>query len=256
METDSARYLDAATLYEGLTFPPGSDVRPHLAVNMISTADGKAAIGGQAAPIGSPADRVVMRRLRAAVDCVLVGAGTIRAEAFDIRVGPAEQTAREARGQAAQPLVAILTNTGDLPIDRRALFRGREPRPLVFTCQRAVRAYPERFARLREVATVVPSGVEALDLPSLLAVLARDFGARRVLVEGGPALNQAFFAVDLVDELFLTIAPRVVGGRSKTIVEADFEPTLDLARLALVSVAAADDEVFLRYRVTRDVVQF
>jgi len=216
---------------------------------MISTVDGKAVVAGRAAALGSPADRLMMRRIRAAADCVLVGAGTVRAEVFDIRVGPEEQAARLARGQSAQPLAAVVTNTGELPLTRRAMFRGREPRPVIFASERALSAYPERFARAREVARVIPVGVEAPDRAQLLATLVRDLGVRRLVVEGGPTLNQSLFAAGLVDELFLTLSPRIVGGRSKTIVEDGFEPSLDLAHLELISAAPVGGELFLRYRV-------
>lgn len=245
----SPAWLDATSLYERLEFPPAPDGRPYVAVNMVSTVDGKATVAGRAADIGSPTDRLMMRRLRAAVDCVLVGAGTVRAEAFDVRASPEEQAARIRRGLSPQPLVGIVTNTGDLPYDRRALLRGREPRPLVIASDRALRAHPERFARAGEVATVISVGVEAPDMPRLARVLRGEYGVERLLVEGGPALNQALFAAGLVDELFLTLAPRIVGGRGKSIVEDDVAPRLDLARLALVSVAAADGELYLRYRV-------
>ena len=237
-----------ATLYEDLEFPPGRDGRPYVVVNMVSTVDGKAVVGGRAARIGSPLDRLLMQRIRAAADCVLFGAGTVRAEAFDVRMGLEQQAARRARGLPLEPLVAIVTNTGDLPLGR-SLFRPRKPQPVVFTSEEALRAYPERFARLRQVAKVLVVGGEAPDLTGLLSTLLTELNVGRLLVEGGPSLNQSLFAAGLVDELFLTLAPRVVGGRSRTIVEDDVEPRLDLARLDLVSIAEAAGELFLRYRV-------
>lgn len=245
------RWVDVESLYLDLALPEGRDGRPYVAVNMVTTADGKAVVAGKAGKIGSPLDRTMMSRIRAATDCVLVGAGTVRAELVSVRVRPEEEAARLRRGWTPQPLGAIVTNTGDLPLGR-PVFADREPRPLVFTGDDAVSRHSERFEALGRVARILTVGREAPDIRLVLSTLAQDFGVRRLLVEGGPALNQALFDLGLVDELFLTLAPRVVGGRSKTIVEdADAEPRLDLARVRLISIAEAASELFLRYRVVR-----
>ena len=255
---DSPACLDAATLYADLAFPAGDGSRPYVVVNMVSTVDGKAAVDGRSARIGGPLDRQVLRRIRAAADAVLNGAGTIRAEAFVARTAPDEAASRAARGLLPRLRHVVLTGSGDLPFDRRAMFRAEPPLPIIATSAAARRDHPERFAALAGVAEIVVAGEageagdERVDLPRLLALLRREHGVRRLAVEGGPLVNEAFFAAGLVDELFLTVASRVVGGRGRTIVESAAEPFFDLARLELVSVAPTPAELFLRYRVARD----
>src|SRR5215471_6754246 len=56
--------------------------RPYVILNMISTADGRASIGGRTRALGGPADRELFHELRAAVDAVMVGAGTLRVERY------------------------------------------------------------------------------------------------------------------------------------------------------------------------------
>ena len=89
--------------------------RPYLALNMVATVDGRAALNGSAVGIGSAADKRLMRELRAEADVVLHGAGTVRADPLSARV-PHEMVAqRLARGLSPQPLGAIVTRSGNLP---------------------------------------------------------------------------------------------------------------------------------------------
>jgi riboflavin biosynthesis pyrimidine reductase len=99
------------------------------------------------------------------------------------------------------------------------------------------------------VSEVIAVGDGRVDVGRLLSRLAAEYGIRRLVLEGGPRLNGELFATGLVDEVFLTIATRIVGGTGRTVVEADAPPTLDFAALELVSVAPTLAELFLRYRV-------
>src|SRR5437762_2573894 len=89
--------------------------RPHLAINMVATVDGRAALGGTATGIGSAQDRQLMRQLRADADVVLHGAGTVRADPLSARVPQHLVEQRLARGVSPQPLGAIVTASGVLP---------------------------------------------------------------------------------------------------------------------------------------------
>src|SRR5215471_13368501 len=93
--------------------PPAD--RPYLALNMVATVDGRAALNGSAVGIGSAADKRLMRELRAEADVVLHGAGTVRADPLSARVPPDLVQQRMAQGLTPQPLGAIVTRSGDLP---------------------------------------------------------------------------------------------------------------------------------------------
>ena len=243
----SCARLPAETIYADLELPLGADDRPYVVLNMASTADGKVAIAGRARGIGSQLDRDLMRRIRAAADAVMVGAGTIRAEPVDPRIPPALANARAARGQAPQPLAVAVSGTLNLDPGSRFFVLGPDS-TLVFT---TTTAEDDRAARLAGRARVERSGDSRVDLVGALARLRSAHGVARLLVEGGPTLNQALLERGLVDELFWTIAPRVAGGSGPGLVQGHAPPTTVLAALELVSLFEHHDELLARYRVRR-----
>src|ERR1700737_4848540 len=94
---------------------PTSADRPYLALNMVATVDGRAAVNGSAVGIGTPADKHLMRELRAEADVVLHGAGTVRADPLSARVPPEMVDQRVQNGLSPQPLGAIVPRRGNLP---------------------------------------------------------------------------------------------------------------------------------------------
>jgi 2,5-diamino-6-(ribosylamino)-4(3H)-pyrimidinone 5'-phosphate reductase len=207
--------------------------RPYLAINMVTTADGRAAVDGSAVGIGSTADKRLMRELRAEADVVLHGAGTVRADPLSARVPPDLTEQRLARGLSEQPLGAIVTRSGNLPA-RHPYY---ESSTIIYvTSERGVDVHGP------EVEVCRVAGVE-----EVVDDLARR-GAQRILCEGGPTLNAALFQAGLVDEIFLTIAPKLVGGEDPlTIVKGG--RFADTIRLEVRSVVELHGELFVRYRV-------
>jgi riboflavin biosynthesis pyrimidine reductase len=104
----------------------------------------------------------------------------------------------------------------------------------------------ERYAGFEQRLVVVESGPEGrVDLPALLRDL-REEGVRALICEGGPTLHAALQAAGLVDELFLTIAPKLTGGDAPHILEGD--PLPAAAGLELVWLLEHEGELFARYR--------
>jgi riboflavin biosynthesis pyrimidine reductase len=102
----------------------------------------------------------------------------------------------------------------------------------------------ERYRGLDRRLVVVESGPAGkADLPALLRSL-HDEGVRALLCEGGPTLHGALWAAGLVDELFLTIAPKLVGGIAPRILEGDIP---GVEPLELVWLLEQDGELFARY---------
>jgi riboflavin-specific deaminase-like protein len=204
----------------------------HLAINMVATVDGRAALGGTATGIGSEYDRRLMKELRAEADVVLHGAGTVRADPLSARVPPDLSAQRVARGLSPQPLGAIVTASGVLPADHPYY-------------QSATVIY------VLSDAPVPVSGVEVCRVPDVSAVLAdlERRGMERVLCEGGPRLNASLLEAGLVDELYFTLAPKLAGGVDPlTLVHGG---TFDVVHLELLSVEQRADELYLRYAVKR-----
>jgi riboflavin-specific deaminase-like protein len=155
--------------------------------------------------LSGPEDLDEVDELRASVDAILVGAGTIRADDPRLLVrSPARVARRAARGAPDQPLRVTLTATGDLdPGGRFFLGPGT---PLVYCASSAVAALADR---LGDAAVVVDAG----DPPSLRNVLfdLPERAVESVLIEGGSRVLRDALEGDLADELRLAVVPFFVG---------------------------------------------
>lgn len=181
--------------------------------------------------------------VRAGVDAILVGAGTIRADNPRMLVRSDERRrARVARGLPETPLKATLTTTGDLVPQTNFFQLGRVDK-IVYCATPGVETVRSRVA---DLATVVDIG----DPPSLRSALA-DLAARgveRLLVEGGSSVLTQLLAEGLADELHLAIAPIFVGDPAapRLVGEASFP-----AGLTVEEVRRLRDIVLVRYRIPR-----
>ena len=116
------------------------------------------------------------------------------------------------------------------------------PTPTVVT---VAAAPPAARARAAEVAEVIVAGDRDVDLAAALAALGAR-GHRAVLAEGGPTLSGQLAAARLLDELCLSVSPRLVGGGARRIL--DGPPVAGPAALRLCSVCEQDEFLFLRYQ--------
>jgi riboflavin-specific deaminase-like protein len=212
--------------------------RPFVYLNMVSTADGRAAIEGRSHDLGSEADTLLLTELRALADAVMIGTGTLRAEGYARLVSDPDRIARRAaHGLAATPVAVLLSRSLDLPWDAGLFAAAGQP----------VLAYTGSDAEAPEVAAALE--VVRLEDPSPAAALAdlRARGVRALLCEGGPTLNRALLAAGVVDELFLTLAPMLAGtADAPRIVEGEDLP--EPLTMQLAWVLRHGDELFLRYR--------
>lgn len=212
--------------------------RPFVFVNMIASADGRAAIDGRSEGLGSEADLQLLLELRAIADAVLIGTGTLRGEGYDRLVKSEERRARRvAAGLAEDPPAVILTRRFDVPWDA-GLFQAAEQPVLVYTGLDAGEP-PD-----------VPAPVEVvrLEVPGLTEMLAdlRARGVRALLSEGGPTMHGALWAAEVVDELFLTVAPLITGDEDEPNILAGGRLPSP-ASLELLSLDRTGSELFLRY---------
>ncbi len=217
--------------------------RPFVAVNFVSTADGKASFEGRSGKLGGDADSALFHRLRTQVDAVLVGSGTLRAERYGRLVrDPELRAAREADGRAANPPAVIVSRSLRLPVDI-PLLQDPEQRTLVFTSSE------DELEGAGPGVSVERLRAEELTMTGVLRILREDHGIRSLLCEGGPTVFGAMLGEGLVDELFLSLAPRIAGGgEAPSIVEG--MPLAELVELELLWVLTDGAELFLRYRLT------
>lgn len=224
--------------YAALDFAGETGGRPYVIVNMVATVDGQGRVGANTDRLGGEVDQQLFVKLREQVDCVLAGTRTIDAEQYKGPASrPATRAAREARGLRPRPIFATVTRSGEVPWSA-PVFQDDGVECVIF-CARELAAGEAR-ANVTQVHELEPAAI--------LRTLADRFGVRSVLLEGGAHLNTPFFAAGLVDELFLTLAPLLIGGAAPfPIVAGDLGEGL---ALSLVSVMADDDQhLYLRYRV-------
>lgn len=172
-----------------------------------------------------------MRTLRSHFDAVMIGAGTLRAEKISPNADPPG---------APQPLLVILTRSGDVPLEN-LLSPAREPLVLL----------PEGVPKHK--VAILSSHTETRMIPvktflrSACELLFAERSVRALLLEGGPTLNHAFLREDITEELFLTLSPKLVGGppTSPTILAG--ETLENPPPLELLFAHIASDRLFLRY---------
>lgn len=215
--------------------------RPYVVLNMVVTADGAAAVAQRTAPISNAADRQLFNELRAHVDAVLVGAGTVRIERYGRLVrDPNRRQRRVARGLSPDPLAIVVSHrlalSPDLP-----LFADPYSRVVVITASDA-----ELSGCAAQVSYLRTTPAQEPDLSATFTRLRTDYGVRSVLCEGGPTLNATLLPAGLIDELFLSIAPTLAGTTGSLSI-AGQAPLTTPINLNLSWLLESDGHLFLRY---------
>ncbi len=238
---------EVSGIYEDLSLPPswhGDAARPYVIVNMVSSVDGRTATEGKSAGMGSRIDRRSMRTLRSKADAVMIGAGTLRAEKLSLGLDETD---------GVQPLAIIVSVTGSIPLDEHLVVGGGQE-VLVLLSDKAPEGVAEQLRGPAQVMRAPAGSTGGVDLDIALRALKAERGVDVVVVEGGPGLNHALISGNLVDELFLTVAPELLGGRAAetlTLLRGPEIPARDRPALELVSIHLADSELFLRYSLPR-----
>jgi riboflavin-specific deaminase-like protein len=231
-ETSVERELDGYRPWE----EPGED-RPHVAMNFAATVDGRATIEGRSGPIGSDVDTAMLVGLRTRFDAVMIGAGTMRAERYGrVVADQAKRERRERLGLPHDPLTVIVSGRLDLPWDAGVFTEGGEV--LIFTAAEDVEPPPTASSVriVRHEAQV--------DMTEALRHLRRECRVRALLCEGGPRLHSQLWSLGMVDELFLTVAPKLTGA-GPSILEGELAATTPLELAWLLEERG---ELFGRYR--------
>ncbi len=220
-------------LYEQVEFPPPPADRPYIFTNTVTTLDGKLILGepgSTAKGLGSPTDQLLMHRLQTHAHAIAIGSGTLRAD-WHLNYPP-------------EPYRVVLTTSGELPLEHP--FFSNPRRALVFA---PTHLPPDRQQALQRVATLHLTGETQVDVREAVRILHTTYAVRYLLVEGGGNLNFYFFDAGLVDEVFLTLAPKIKGGAHlPTMVDGAGLPRERIAEFELISAYLEGDELFLRYR--------
>jgi len=218
---------------------------PFVLVNMAMTADGKIATANRAvSSFTSPRDHEHLLALRATADAVMAGARTVDSAPINLGPGPAKfRRQRLKRGLAEFNLRVIVSRSGSVN-PRAQVFQHRFSPILILTTRRANKG---RLKQLQALADVVKiCGRQEINFQAALRWLRKQWRVKRLLCEGGGELNDALFRARLVDELHLTICPKIFGGRrAPTIADGrGFNRLTDLDQFQLKSMRQVKDELF------------
>jgi riboflavin biosynthesis pyrimidine reductase len=225
----------SSPIYPDITFPHGPEARPYLVTNMVVTLDGKVISGERNEPVsdlGSELDHQVLRQLEVAAGAIMIGAGTLRAT-------PGIWYPRKV-------LRFVVTASGNFDPHSR-FFTDDPQRAYVVTTEVC------ESAALDAVLNVLRFGTDAVDFEALFRHLRAELGVPTLLCEGGSDLNGQLFGLDLVDEMFMTLAPWVkLGDTTPTYAGGRALPRGRLLGFELVEFHRVADEIFLRYRRNRE----
>ncbi len=205
-------------------------------INSAMTVDGKIATSSGDSKISSREDLVRVHKLRASVDAIVVGISTILADNPRL-------TVRLAKGK--NPARVIVDSRGRVPLDSQIMLTASRVKTIVAVTDQAPE---EKITKLRDIgaqvlvisegkkgkSAAVPHGVNL----KLLFRKLEKMGLKKILVEGGGELNWSLLRLGLVDELTVTIAPKIAGGRlATTLVEGDgFDEIAQGIRLQLTKI--------------------
>lgn len=226
---------------------------PWVTVKWASTLDGKVATHtGHSKWISSPSSRQFVHELRARMDAIMVGVGTVLAD-------DPQLTARDVEIKRIARRVVVDPELRTPPQSMLALGALPSDPPVTFGLCRSV--YEGPVQRVKDYAD---HGIEFiplsrrenhyLELDPLLRHLTEAHNATNVLVEGGAALIGSMIAQGLVDQVLAFVAPKLLGDERATSALTGLpRDTIDeAATLKLHDVRQIEDDVLLDYRVLRD----
>jgi riboflavin-specific deaminase-like protein len=225
--------------------------RPFVTANFALTWDGRISTRrGTPSDFSSPRDKRRLLEIRATCDAILASAKTIAADNMTMGLPDAAlRAARRARGQREYPLRVLLSNSGRISPDARIFGKTFSPVAIFSTSRMPARIR----GALAQKADLWLHDAPRVNLAAMLATLRADYGVRRLVCEGGGQIFRALISESLVDELHVTVCPRIFGGKKAPTITGfagDFLPKS--VALSIVKTDIIDGECFLRLRVVRE----
>ncbi len=228
-----------------------TDFRPTILLNFADSLDGKI----HPVPARRPAEGFVMsrgredfrrmREVRERADAILIGASNLRVDDPGLSLSPVERERRRGVGERLPARVVVTTNGEGIEAGAK-MFQAELGGP-GYVVHAASMPQPTRRA-LSAVAELVELGDESVSIERLLLWLKRDLGANTVLCEGGGVLVAQLFVARAVDELYLTLVPRILGGTSApTLVAGEGFGVDQIPDARLRSCETIGSELYLRY---------
>ena len=224
--------------------------RPLVIAHFAMTADGKTSTRAfTPSRFTSADDKRRLQEVRAGADAVMAGRGTVAADSMSMGLSRGDlRGGRMARGLPPVPLRVIVSNAGNLDPEWKAFKYSGSPLVIFSTRRMPVRL---RSGIARRAELFLFRG-RTVDLRKSLEILRAEFGVKRLVCEGGGTLLRSLASLDLVDGIFLTIAPVIFGGRLAPTLTGLPGAFLDPPReFVIVRKSVLDGECFLELRRTK-----
>ena len=214
--------------------------------NFAITADGKVSTRNHT-PSGftSARDKRRLLEIRSLGDAVMVGRGTAQADNMTMTI-PADDLRAErlARGQSEHPIRVLVSNSGEIPPTLKVFTNSVGP-TLIYTTDAI--PFSSRVA-LESHAQITAFKEKEVPLRSVLDDLRTHHKVKTVICEGGPTLIKSLLADDLLDELYITIAPKIFGGKNAPTLTGHSGTFLPNSRqFRLKSFVVENDEAYCHY---------
>ncbi|MCL5410598.1 MAG: dihydrofolate reductase family protein [Patescibacteria group bacterium] len=236
-------------MYSNLVFPAQNN-RPFFFINAVQTVDGKTQVTHNRDsywPIGSEYDYKTMLKLRLYADVLIHGKNTAICQHTLDNLGKEDfQQKRKKHGKTRKILYLIVSANPTEELLDFLINPSEGTDPLLVTTSKT-----HLSSKLSNAVKIIRMGNDKVDM-LLLAKYLHSKNYRNVLVEGGSILWSSFFACNLVDEIFITVAPKIFGDKTNetlSLISDCLFPPDKIRRLKLLSAKKHRDEVYLHYRV-------
>ena len=227
--------------------------RPTITMNMACSLDGKiTTYEHEKVRFGSQEDRRRLESIRAKADAVLIGAETLRIDdpPLLLRMGDSQALREEHKKEGKHPVNVVVSSSLDFDIEESDFFHHPETRRLVLTTLEADAGKKEKLKEVADVIEVQADQEGKVDLAEAMSCLFRA-EIRTLILEGGGSLNFSMLKAQLVDEIFLTLCPYLIGGASSpSILDGFGFSKEEVLRLKLLEAQPGEKgEIFFHYQV-------
>ena len=211
--------------------------RPHVILSAAMSIDGKIATRTHQSKLSSKKDLARVHKLRKTVDAILIGKNTVFEDNPMLTIRFVKAT---------NPVRVILDSKASIPLNSKIVRTARKICTIIVVSKKASK---KSIARLEEKGVdVIICGIRKIDLKELLTILQKR-GIHKILLEGGGITNWYFLKERLVDEIFVTITPFILGGKNAvSLVEGfGFDKIYESSTFKLKEINRIKNEVVLHY---------